>query len=92
MDTSRRGTDWKPVSLVSELNKKAEKPAQVTQGVLTIISTLESPNITVEIIDPPTPTRANKKRGRKHLPLPEDLIVRLTYHSIARHNRLNLFH
>ena len=70
MDSGRRGDDWKP-------KKAHKKAAQVAEDVRRIMSPLESKKIEVDIIHPPTISRASGKRGPKHRRLPEDLIRKL---------------
>jgi len=69
IDSRRRGDDWKP--------KRAPKEtAQASHYVRTIMSTVESKKIEVDIIYP-SDAMSKGKRGPKHRQLPEDLVVRL---------------
>jgi hypothetical protein len=57
--------------------KAGEKQYQVSEDVVSIMSTLEGKKFEVDIIHPPGATRAVVKRGPKHRQLPEDLIRQL---------------
>ena len=70
MDASRRGGDWKP-------QEADTMPAQVSQDVRTIMSTVKSNKTEVDIIKPRDASKAPGRRGPKHQPLPEDMIILL---------------
>jgi len=67
MLTGHQRAEWKP----EIATKTTATVSQVGGGIM---STLERKNIEVDIIHPPTMSRASGKRGPKPRPLPEDVI------------------
>lgn len=70
MDASRHGGDWKP-------QEADTMPAQVSQDMRTIMSTVKNNKTEVDIIKPRDASKAPGRRGPKHQPLLEDMIIRL---------------
>lgn len=77
MDSGRRSGDWKPVKPHKKAEKEDKVVAQVSEDVRGIMSPLESKKFEGDIIPPPVGKVTREKRGPKHRPLPEDLIMRL---------------
>ena len=79
MDTRRKDSDWKPITPTPEPKIGDEKLAQAQDIGRTIMATLESDKIKVDIIPLATPTRSfinsNNKRGPKPRTLPTDPIM-----------------
>ena len=57
--------------------KAGKKQYRIPQHGDGIMSTLESKKFEVDIIHPPDATRTSVKRGPKHRPLPQELIMQL---------------
>ena len=77
MLTSHQRADWRPKITTATLELKAKAAAPTPQVGGGIMSTLADKKSEVDIITPADASRtmARGKRGPKHKPLPEDLIM-----------------
>ena len=75
LDTRRRAADWRPKGSATKQEAASIETAQVSQDVRIIMSTLNGKISEVDIIQPSVAKVTPQKRGPKHKPLPQEMIV-----------------